>query len=110
MPGSRGRVESKHVDTPAVALLTNVVSRPPRTVRQEPDAPSRRSRHHGLSGYGYALAKIAMKKPTYLLLFFAAAALPQVATKANEGYKTEEGREKIAKADLYPFGYELAGD
>lgn len=38
-----------------------------------------------------------MKKLPCLLLFFAAAVLPQVATKANEGYTTKEGRESVAK-------------
>ena len=38
-----------------------------------------------------------MKKLTVVLLFCAATALPQVAEKANEGYKTKEGRENVAK-------------
>jgi len=37
-----------------------------------------------------------MKKLACLLLF-CAAAFPQVATQANEGYKTKEGRESVAK-------------
>jgi len=32
------------------------------------------------------------------LLLFCAAALPQVAQKANEGYKTKEGRESVARS------------
>lgn len=38
-----------------------------------------------------------MKKPAWLLLICAAAAMPQVATQANEGYKTKEGRAAVAK-------------
>lgn len=38
-----------------------------------------------------------MKKLAYLLLISAVAALPQVATQANEGYKTKEGRAAVAK-------------
>lgn len=38
-----------------------------------------------------------MKKLTCLLLLCATAALPQVATKANEGYRTKEGRENVAR-------------
>ena len=39
-----------------------------------------------------------MKKLTCLVFVCAAAALPQVATQANEGYKTKEGRAAVAKA------------
>lgn len=38
-----------------------------------------------------------MKKLTCLLLLSGAAALPQAATKANEGYRTKEGRESVAR-------------
>ena len=38
-----------------------------------------------------------MKKLLCLLLFCAAAALPQAAATANEGYKTKEGRESVAR-------------
>jgi ubiquinone/menaquinone biosynthesis C-methylase UbiE len=39
-----------------------------------------------------------MKKLACLLLIFGVAALPQVATQANQGYKTKEGRAAVAKA------------
>jgi ubiquinone/menaquinone biosynthesis C-methylase UbiE len=38
-----------------------------------------------------------MRKLTSLFLLFAAGAFPQVADKANEGYKTKEGRATVAK-------------
>ena len=48
-----------------------------------------------------------MKKLTCLLLFCAAAAQPQVATKANAGYKTKEGRENVARVISDPSRNEL---
>ncbi|HLK22123.1 MAG TPA: methyltransferase domain-containing protein [Bryobacteraceae bacterium] len=38
-----------------------------------------------------------MKRFACLMLFCAGAALPQVAEKANEGYKTKEGRDSVAR-------------
>ena len=42
-----------------------------------------------------------MKKLACLFLF-CAAAFPQVAEKANEGYKTKEGRASVAKNQIDP--------
>ena len=48
-----------------------------------------------------------MKKLTCLLLFCVVAALPQVATKANEGYRTKKGRENVARVISDPSRNEL---
>jgi ubiquinone/menaquinone biosynthesis C-methylase UbiE len=54
-----------------------------------------------------ARGEIGMKKLTCLLLFCAATAQPQVATKANAGYKTKEGRENVARVISDPSRNEL---